>query len=58
MAYYTPVGPLTGSIRCSDAPSAIGMLESRTNPLPVGLACLVCWDDDGGASGGSASAVP
>ncbi len=47
MAYCTPAGPLTGPLRYSDAPSAIGVLESRANPLPVGLAFLVGWDDDG-----------
>jgi hypothetical protein len=47
MAYYTPVGPLTGSLRYSEAPAANGVLASRANPLPVGLAPLVGWDDDG-----------
>jgi hypothetical protein len=47
MAYYTPLGPRNGPLRYPDAPAAIGVLESRDNPKPVGLASAVGWDDDG-----------
>ena len=47
MAYYTAVGPRSGPLRYPDSPAAVGVLESRANPVPVGIAVRDGWDQDG-----------
>jgi hypothetical protein len=47
MAYYTDSGPRSRPLRYPDAPAAIGVLESRTDRFPVGIARVAGWDEDG-----------
>jgi hypothetical protein len=30
-----------------DSPAAIGVLETRAHPVPIGIATVVGWDEDG-----------
>jgi hypothetical protein len=48
--YFASVGPKTGPLRYRDRPpGSIGVLESPTNHMPIGMASCRGWDDQGRA---------
>ncbi len=38
MSYFTNIGPKSGLVRYGDFPFAIGVLGSRGNNMPIGMA--------------------
>ena len=50
MAYFTNIGPEKGPYLHREARgAAIGVLESRDNHMPIGMALPSRWDAHGGA---------
>jgi hypothetical protein len=46
MPYFTNDGPRSGPILCRHRIHALGVLESRENNAPIGMALPVSRDDD------------
>jgi hypothetical protein len=45
--YFANVGPMKGPLRYRDVPGSVGVLESLDNPMPIGVAHGVTWNQKG-----------
>jgi hypothetical protein len=45
--YFANVGPAKGPVKHRSVPSAIGVLESPDNHMPIGMAMCRTWDEQG-----------
>jgi hypothetical protein len=45
--YFTNIGPAKGSILSRDRYGASGVMATRDNHIPIGMALGVTWDDQG-----------
>jgi hypothetical protein len=45
--YYVNVGPVKGPVLHRSVPSAIGVLESPDNHMPIGMAMCRTWNENG-----------
>jgi hypothetical protein len=47
MRYFANIGNAKGSVKYRDVIGAIGVLESRDNHMPIGMAFCKTWDENG-----------